>query len=245
MKNGWVVLSGELQREMQLVYDNLLQMATELESPLRELVSAQVNSAQPYLRAGVVLAAGVDEPDSSTLQAARVHLATALEMLYVALSIHRLLLPHDDAARQADPNKTLLGSTILAGDYCFSQSAIMAARTENPAVVAIFAKALQDVSESQLRQVFNLTDGSSHATEILFEAGARAAAKLRHASASASDQVIALGQQFAHAVQSANHVQSARHGQTLDNASNLSQSIDQAALAAPLKQRWHQIIQLA
>ncbi|MEZ4659360.1 MAG: hypothetical protein R2911_17510 [Caldilineaceae bacterium] len=233
MKNGWMVLSGELQREMQLVYDNLLQMAHELESPLRELVFAQVNAAQPYLRAGVVLAAGYDEPDSSALQMARVHLATAIEMLYVALSIHRLLMPYDGATPDEDPNKTVLGSTILAGDYCFSQSAIMAACTENPAVVAIFAKALQDVSESQLRQIFDINDVPAQITKTLFQAGGSAAAILRQASASTTEFLVALSQQFACSVQN------------LDAASDLAPSIHQSPLPAPLKQRWLQIIQLA
>ncbi|MEZ4708419.1 MAG: hypothetical protein R3A44_14500 [Caldilineaceae bacterium] len=228
-----MVLSDELQEEMELVYGRLMHMANELQSPLRELVAAQVKSAQPYLRAGVVLAAGYNEPDSSTLQTARVHLATALEMLYVALSIHRLLMPYDGAPRQQDPNKTVLGSTILAGDYCFSQSAIMAACTENPTVVAIFAKALQDVSESQLRQIFDLNEIPAQTTSILFQAGANAAAQLHQASAATAEQMAGLGQQFA------------CHVQKLDNASNLVKSIHQSALPAPLQHRWLQIIQLA
>ena len=225
-------LSGELLREMQLVNDDLLRMANGLGSPLRDLVHSQVNSAQPYWRAAVVLCAGYDKPDNSKLQAARVHLATAVEMLYVALSIHRLLMPYDGALLAEDPNKTVLGSTVLAGDYCFSQSAIMAARTGNPEVVAIFAKALQDVSESQLRQIFGLNTLSLQTHTILFQAGASAAAKLRQAPANEEHQLVELSSRLA------------SHLQEQEKSVTLAHKISQTSLAASLKNRWLQVIEL-
>lgn len=232
MKNGWMSFSGQLQKEMQSVYNNLLEMANELESPLRELVHAQISSAQPYLRAGLVLSAGYGESDSEELQNARVCLATALEMLYVALSIHGLLMPYDGDAFAEDPNKTLLGSTVLAGDYCFSQSAIMAARTADPEVVAIFAKALQDVSEGQLRQIFALESASIQTNLILFVAGVTAAATLRRASTQEEEQLIGLSRQFASRLD------------TQKELADLENAVNQSALATPLKARWLEVVQL-
>ena len=66
-----------------------------------------------------------------------------LEMLFVAHSIHGLLL----TAVREGMDKSVMGSTILAGDYCFSHSAVLATGTESPQVVAIFAQALKTVSE--------------------------------------------------------------------------------------------------
>jgi geranylgeranyl pyrophosphate synthase len=46
------------------------------------------------------------------------------------------------------------GTVILIGDYLFAQSAILAAETMNPRVVAVFASSLADICDGQLREVF-------------------------------------------------------------------------------------------
>ena len=83
-------------------------------------------------------------------------------MLHIALNVHRLLV---NAARteegsqkvgaKAELDRAFIGSTILAGDYCFSRAAQMAAQTDHPRVVATFSLALQAVSEGLLREQFN------------------------------------------------------------------------------------------
>jgi geranylgeranyl pyrophosphate synthase len=46
------------------------------------------------------------------------------------------------------------GAVILLGDFLFAQSAMLAAATENPRVVAVFASTLADICDGQLREMF-------------------------------------------------------------------------------------------
>ena len=80
----------------------------------------------------------------------RVSLAAALQLLQIALNIHRLLLRPEQTG---SIDSFLLGGTILAGDYCFSRAAVLAAHTNHPQVVMVFAELLQEVSQANLRRV--------------------------------------------------------------------------------------------
>ena len=188
----------QMNAELAAVETNLFSVADTLESPLSDLVRAQIRRSRPFTRAAVVLAAGFAKPDNAAglgtvqpndeeLQAKRIYLASALEMLYVALGIHKLLLVQSAAAEDASVkgtdasgqlDKTIIGSTILAGDYCFSRSAAFAAQTDNPKVVALFAAALKDVSEGHLRHVFGHQSDRYEETAALCEAGIRAVSLL-------------------------------------------------------------------
>jgi len=46
------------------------------------------------------------------------------------------------------------GAVILLGDFLFAQSAMLAAATNSPRVVAIFAATLADICDGQLREMF-------------------------------------------------------------------------------------------
>lgn len=73
-----------------------------------------------------------------------------------------------------------MGSTILAGDTCFSHAALLAARTDHPQVVAIFSQSLQNVSEKQLRILFDMQNAEINfdPSPELFQAGLQAASVL-------------------------------------------------------------------
>ena len=174
-----------------------------LQSPLRELVEGQVAAAQPHLRAAVVLAASTP-PANVPADERPLYLAAALEMLFVALGTHKRLLDVET------PERTLLGGTILVGDYCFGQAAALAVRSEHPKVVTIFSEALKLVSEGALRQSMRAmrqpaADSTEHGAGefslgergfgedafdengVLFDAGIRAAGVLAdHAPATQS-----------------------------------------------------------
>ena len=167
-----------LHDELDEVQQQLSTAVDELYSPLSDLVRSQLRQAAPLARAAVVLTAGVGAPDTIDLREKRILLASALEMLYVALHIHRRLLTTVPATDGDTPDKSLLGSIILAGDYCFSRAATLAARTNSPAVVMIFATALKTVNEGHLRQYFTKEVVFFDENQKLFEAGARAAATL-------------------------------------------------------------------
>lgn len=76
--------------------------------------------------------------------------------------LHTASLVHDDtidrsALRRGKPtlNAVLSSSAvILLGDYIFAQSAMLAAATRDPRVVAIFASTLAEIVDGQLREMF-------------------------------------------------------------------------------------------
>lgn len=76
--------------------------------------------------------------------------------------LHTASLVHDDTIdtsqlRRGQPTLNSVfdtGTVILIGDYLFAQSAILAAETMNPRVVAVFASSLADICDGQLREAF-------------------------------------------------------------------------------------------
>ena len=74
--------------------------------------------------------------------------------------LHTASLVHDDsidkaALRRGNPTlntELSTGAVILIGDYLFAQSAILAAKPENPRVMVIFATTLAEICEGQIRE---------------------------------------------------------------------------------------------
>lgn len=74
--------------------------------------------------------------------------------------LHTASLVHDDsidkaALRRGNPTlntELSTGAVILIGDYLFAQSAILAARPENPRVMVIFATTLAEICDGQIRE---------------------------------------------------------------------------------------------
>lgn len=192
--------------EITEVQSTLLVTTTDLTNPLGDLVRGHIKRSQAPICGAVVLAVAItptaDEADSD-LRRKRIVLAAALEMLHIALNVHRLLV---NAARQeanADSDEPLdrafIGSTILAGDYCFSRAAQLAAQTDHPQVVATFSLALQSVSEGLLREQFetNSPAGTYDETRQLLESGALAAAQLINGTEREQQAAITLSRQLA------------------------------------------------
>ena len=144
--------------------------ATETEhTSLGSFIRHEVNARAGSPLAGVVLAGALPSHDSATQRAARIQLATAMVLLDVALSLHKLLLLQNPDADTLD--KSLVGGTVLAGDYCFSQAAVAAARTGNPRVVAIFSDVLKELSEAHLRHLFGEGQAPLDELPALFYSG--------------------------------------------------------------------------
>jgi octaprenyl-diphosphate synthase len=185
-----------LQEEIDEVRRLLLATLNDLQSPLNELVRSQLGRTYPSIRAAIVLSAGFAEPDNEEHQRQRICLAAALEMLHVALQVHHLLvtasLHHDESRLDA----SLIGSTILAGDYCFSRSAQLAAKTDSPHVVELFAEALQVLSEERLRYLFGQAQAPFDDQEELLRTGTKAAVELARLSPSARTEVLQLAMQM-------------------------------------------------
>jgi octaprenyl-diphosphate synthase len=202
MNNQALLMNFEA--EIAEVQSTLLVATTDLTNPLGDLVRAHIKRAQPPICGAVVLAVStLLAPDDNDLRRKRVVLAAALEMLHIALSVHRLLVNAANREQKAggeEPlDRTFIGSTILAGDYCFSRAAELAAHTDHPQVVATFALALQAVSEGLLREQFD-PQGAIDAydeTRQLLESGALAAAQLAGHTPAQQRAAVAMSQQLA------------------------------------------------
>jgi octaprenyl-diphosphate synthase len=172
-------LLSDFESELRAVQEALTAAAEELGMPLGELVRVQAKQLTPALRAGLVLAVGHDPHGDTGARRRRIFLAAALEMLYIALHVHQLLVTAAALESQGDDlDKAFIGSTILAGDYCFSRAASMAAQTGSPRIVTLFAQALQTVSEGHLRVLFNPAESTFDENLSLLHAGAEAAIEL-------------------------------------------------------------------
>ena len=142
-------MHGELGR----VEARLIEAATVDFPVVSHLVQDLVRAGGKRLRPLVLLLAGRaygGDPDTLITAAAGVEL------------LHTASLVHDDsidraALRRGKPTlNTVLssGGVILIGDYLFAQSAILAAATNDPRVVSIFASTLADICDGQLREMF-------------------------------------------------------------------------------------------
>ena len=163
-----------LRAEQDLVAELLNEALAELPEGMMQFVRSEVEEEQ--LLAGIVLASAAPENDTDEAISRRTALAAALELLQVALKIHRLLLT---PAQPDTIDSFLLGGTILAGDYCFSRAAVLAARTNHPQVVSVFAELLKEVSQVNLRHAIanNKARPDANAAderEALFRSGALA-----------------------------------------------------------------------
>lgn len=171
-------MGDALQAELRLVAAKLDEAVADLPDGLAQFVRSEL--AENQVLAGVVLASAAPVVDTADDKLRRVSLAAALELLQIALNIHRLLLRPEQTG---SIDSFLLGGTILAGDYCFSRAAVLAAHTNHPQVVMVFAELLQEVSQANLRRVVS-EDGYCQAPaaieerEALFRSGASAGALL-------------------------------------------------------------------
>jgi geranylgeranyl pyrophosphate synthase len=131
-----------------------LQEAARIDFPaVSDLVLGLVQAGGKRLRPLVLLLAGrAFDSDPATLVTA----GAGVELLHTAS------LVHDDtvdraALRRGRPtlNSVLSsGAVILLGDFLFAQSAMLAAATNSPRVVTIFASTLADICDGQLREMF-------------------------------------------------------------------------------------------
>ena len=105
----------------------------------------------------------------NTTQEERVALAAAIEMLHMAVSIHDMI-PRGEVT-PSEQNRLLMGAAILIGDYCFGQASILAASTQNAAVVAAFSEALAKLSERRVETLIE-TPMQPHADSAILSAAA-------------------------------------------------------------------------
>ncbi|MFN8590819.1 MAG: polyprenyl synthetase family protein [Thermomicrobiales bacterium] len=143
-----------MRPDLRLVEERL-EGAARVDYPaISDLILGLVRAGGKRLRPLILLLAGrAYENDLDTLVTA----GAGVELLHTAS------LVHDDtvdraALRRGKPtlNSVLSsGAVILLGDFLFAQSAMLAAATDRPRVVRIFAATLADICDGQLQEMFN------------------------------------------------------------------------------------------
>ncbi len=131
-----------------------LELSAQIEFPVvSELVLGLVQAGGKRLRPLVLLLAGrpfMADPD------ALVTAGAGVELLHTASLVHDDTVDRSSLRRGRPTLNAVLssGAVILLGDYLFAQSAMLAAATNSPRVVGIFASTLADICDGQLREMF-------------------------------------------------------------------------------------------
>ncbi len=131
-----------------------VRLAAQVEFPvlgdiLQAIIGAGGKRLRPIL---LLLSAKAYDYDIEPLVSA----AAGVEMLHTASLVHDDTIDMSQLRRGQPTLNSMFdsGTVILIGDYLFAQSAILAAETMNPRVVAVFASSLADICDGQLREVF-------------------------------------------------------------------------------------------
>lgn len=148
-------MRGDLQRVSDRVVDAARVPYPQISTILEEIVRSGGKRLRPML---VLLAGRAWEYDESfdTLVAA----AAGVELLHTASLVHDDAVDHS-AFRRGKPtlnSQVDTAAVILVGDYLFAQSAILAASTNNPRVVAVFSNSLGDICDGQLMEMMDASN---------------------------------------------------------------------------------------
>jgi geranylgeranyl pyrophosphate synthase len=131
-----------------------LESAAQVDFPgVAELVLGLVQAGGKRLRPLILLLAGRPfNADIETLVTA----GAGVELLHTASLVHDDTVDRAALRRGRPTLNSVLpsGAVIMLGDYLFAQSAMLAAATDSPRVVRVFASTLADICDGQLREMF-------------------------------------------------------------------------------------------
>ncbi len=150
--DAFAAMRGDLQRVSDRVVDSARVPYPQISAILEEIVRSGGKRLRPML----VLLAGRAwnyEEMFETLVSA----AAGVELLHTASLVHDDAVDHS-AFRRGKPtlnSRVDTAAVILVGDFLFAQSAILAASTNNPRVVAVFSNALGDICDGQLMEMMD------------------------------------------------------------------------------------------
>jgi geranylgeranyl pyrophosphate synthase len=137
-----------------LLVQSKLEDAVRIDYPgLADLILDLVRAGGKRLRPLVLLLAGrAFGDDRDTLVTA----GAGVELLHTASLVHDDIVDRAGMRRGHPTLNSVLpsGAVILLGDFLFAQSAMLAAATQSPRVVGIFASTLSDICDGQLREMF-------------------------------------------------------------------------------------------
>ena len=142
-----------MRPELVLVQSRL-EEAVRIDYPgVADLILGLVRAGGKRLRPLILLLAGrAYDNDRDTLVTA----GAGVELLQTASLVHDDTLDRAGMRRGRPTLNSVLpsGAVILLGDFLFAQSAMLAAATNSPRVVGIFASTLADICDGQLREMF-------------------------------------------------------------------------------------------
>jgi geranylgeranyl pyrophosphate synthase len=142
-----------MRPDLQLVQARL-EEAVRIDYPgVADLVLGLVRAGGKRLRPLILLLAGRAFTDNrETLVTA----GAGVELLHTASLVHDDTVDRAGMRRGRPTLNSVLpsGAVILLGDFLFAQSAMLAAATNSPRVVSIFASTLADICDGQLREIF-------------------------------------------------------------------------------------------
>lgn len=135
--------------------DERVAQAARLDYPIAaDMIAEIVRAGGKRLRPLVLLLAGrAYGYDLDALVTA----AAGVELLHVASLVHDDTVDRAGLRRGKPTLNSMLssGAVILIGDYLFAQSAVLAAATQSPRVVAVFASTLADICDGELCEIFD------------------------------------------------------------------------------------------
>jgi geranylgeranyl pyrophosphate synthase len=137
-----------------LLVQSRLEEAVRIDYPgVSDLVLGLVRAGGKRLRPLILLLAGrAHGSDRDNLVTA----GAGIELLHTASLVHDDTVDRAGMRRGRPTLNSMLpsGAVILLGDFLFAQSAMLAAATNSPRVVSIFASTLADICDGQLREMF-------------------------------------------------------------------------------------------
>jgi geranylgeranyl pyrophosphate synthase len=137
-----------------LMVQSRLEEAARIDYPgVADLILGLLRAGGKRLRPLILLLAGrAYRNDRDTLVTA----GAGVELLHTASLVHDDTVDHAGMRRGRPTLNSILpsGAVILLGDFLFAQSAMLAAATNSPRVVSIFASTLADICDGQLREMF-------------------------------------------------------------------------------------------
>ena len=126
--------------------------------PLAEALRGLIRSGGKRVRPTLVLLAARFQPPARHERL--ISLAAAVETLHTATLVHDDVIDGAFLRRgQATLNAAWTpSSTVMAGDFFFARAAALAAETEHPRVIQLFADTLTTIVDGELRQAFAARD---------------------------------------------------------------------------------------
>jgi len=179
-----------IQEDINLVENLMLSQADNYHQDLKSALKVLLSSGGKRIRPVIILLIGdMLKGEKKTL----LNLATAIELLHTATLVHDDLI--DGALlRRGIPtlnSKWSPAATVLTGDFLFSCSAVLAAKTNNLEVIELFSRTLTVIVNGEINQLFTSRCNTSRddyesriyaKTASLFETSAKSAAILSDAT---------------------------------------------------------------